>query len=228
MTARELFTLVLRRWYLMLLGAAMSVGALHVATHQPGVYWTEFNVVLLAPIERYYPNNLADPHYALAPIAGVLATDWNQDDAPLVTASGETTLFGEGQRQGIEIRLPNQGTQWRPLYFAPNINVQIVNDNPETVAKEARRVSADLDALLQRRQDALRVQPTIRLRTIASPAEPEIRYTTGSRPRAALATGLVGAALTTIAVYWIDRWLTRRRSLRVGLSRPAPASGASA
>ena len=228
MTASELLKLLLRRWYLMLLGAAMSVGALYVATHQPGVYWTQFNVVLLAPIERYYPNNLADPHYALAPMAGVLATDWNQDDAPLVTASGDTTLFGEGQRQGIEVRLPNQGNQWRPLYFSPNINVQIVNSNPETVAQDARRVSADLEALLQQRQDALRVQPAVKLTTIVSPAEPEISYTTGSRPRAALATGLVGAALTTIAVYWIDRWLAWRRSLREGPGLPAPTPGASA
>jgi hypothetical protein len=80
MTARELFRLLLRRWYLMLLGAAMSVGALYVATHQPGVYWTQFNGAAGAD-RRYYPNNLADPHYALAPMAGVLATDWNQDHA---------------------------------------------------------------------------------------------------------------------------------------------------
>jgi hypothetical protein len=37
-------------------GAAMSLGALYVATHQAGVYWTQFNVVLLAPIEGHYPN----------------------------------------------------------------------------------------------------------------------------------------------------------------------------
>src|SRR6186713_778862 len=108
MTARELLRLVIRRWYLMLVGAVLTVAALYVATHRPGVYWTQFNVVVLAPVYEYYPNNLADPHYALGPTAGVLVTDWNGEHRPLLTASSDTTLFGEGKRQGIEIRMPNE------------------------------------------------------------------------------------------------------------------------
>lgn len=214
MTSRELLSVVLRRWYFMLLGVAISIGALYLITHRPGIYWTQFNVVVLAPVHKYYPNNLENPDDALAPMAGLLVADWNGDDRPLLTASGETTLFGEGQRQGIQVRMPNQGSQWLPLYYSPNIDVQVVDSNPEMVALEARRVSAELNALLENRQDALGIPPAARMMTIASPAEPTIRYVSGSRTRAALATGVVGAALTTIAVYWTERWLVWKRSRR--------------
>src|SRR4029453_4655089 len=46
-----------RRWYRMLLGAAITVGALYLTTHRPGVYWTQFDVVVLAPVDSSYPNN---------------------------------------------------------------------------------------------------------------------------------------------------------------------------
>ena len=213
MTSRELLRLVLRRWYVMLLGAAISVGALYLITQRPDIYWTHFNVVVLAPLDKDdYPNKLENAHDQLAPMAGLLVADWNGVDRPLLMASDETTLFGETQRKGIQVRVPNEGSQWAPRYFSPNIHVQVVDSNPDTVAQEARRVSVELNALLQKRQDALGIQPAMRMTTMVSPADPTIEYVSGSRARAALATGLVGAALTLIAVYWTERWLVWNRS----------------
>jgi hypothetical protein len=147
-------------------------------------------------------------------MAAVLVADWNGVERPLLTASRDTTLFGEGQRKGIQVRVPNQGSQWVPLYLSPSIDVQVVDSNPKTVAQEARRVSAELDDMLKRRQDAVGVEPKFRMTTMMSPTNPTIMYFSGSTTRSALATGLVGAALTTIAVYWTDRWLIWKRSRR--------------
>ena len=130
-TSRELLSLVLRRWYLVLLGAAISIGALYLVTHKPGVYWSQISVLLLAPVHKFYPNNLENPHDALAPVAGLLVADWNGVDRPPLMATGDTALFGEGQRQGIEVRVPNEGSQWQPAYLTPNIDVQVVDSNPE-------------------------------------------------------------------------------------------------
>ena len=218
MTSRELLSLVLRRWYIVLLGAAITVGAVYQVVHRPGVYWSQIDVVVLGPVDKYYPNNLASPDFALIPMAGVLVSDWNGVDRPLLTASDKTTLFGEGERKGIQVRMPNRGSQWDPLYRSSSIDVQVVDSNPDTVAQEARRVSAELDKLLQRRQDAMGVPRELRMTTMVSPTNPTIRYVSGSRTRAALAAGAVGAALTTIAVYWSERWLIWRRSRRARLS----------
>ena len=69
---------------------------------------------------------------------------------PLVIATGDTTLFGEGERHGVEVRVPNQGDQWRPLYFSPPISMsRSWNSNAETVAQEASRVTAELDGALR-------------------------------------------------------------------------------
>jgi len=214
LTARGLISLALKRWYLMALGAMLSVGALYLTTHQPGVYYTQFDVVLLAPIETYYQNKIEDPRYAMAPMAGVLATEWSHTQTPLFTASGDTTLFGEGQRQGIQVRVSNQGTQWQPAYYSPNINVQIVDISAQAVEVDARRVTAELEALLVTRQDWAGVRPSMRMTTITSPTVPNIDYIAGKRTRAALASGLVGATTTTVAVYWIDRLMVWRRSQR--------------
>jgi hypothetical protein len=218
MTSRELLSLVVRRWYLMLLGAIISVVALHLITHRPGVYWTQFNVVVLAPVHKFYPNNLEDPPDALAPMAGLLVADWNGAKRQPLMATGDTTLFGQGLRQGIEVRVPNEGSQWQPLFFAPSIDVQVVSTNPERVEQDARRVSTELNGLLQKRQDAMGIRPSQRMTTMTSPTDPTILHVSGSRMRAAAATGLAGAAVTTVAVYWTERWLISNRSRRARLA----------
>lgn len=211
MTAKELLRLVLRRWYLMLAGAALTLCVLYVAIHQQGVYWTQFTLVLLSPTGRYYPNKIEDPRYSMSPMAGLLVADWNGSRRPLLTASGDTTLYGEGLRQGVEVRLPNQGSQWQPLYVSPNVDVQVVGADVETVEREAARVTSELSALLDQRQEAAGIRPSMRMTLISSPKEPSVAYVSGSRPRAMLAIGLAGAIVTTSLVCAVD-WYSRRPS----------------
>lgn len=211
MTAKQLLRLVLRRWYLMLAGAALTLCVLYVAIHQQGVYWTQFTLVLLSPTGRYYPNKIEDPRYSMSPMAGLLVADWNGSRRPLLTASGDTTLYGEGLRQGVEVRLPNQGSQWQPLYVSPNVDVQVVGADVETVEREAARVTSELSALLDQRQEAAGIRPSMRMTLISSPKEPSVAYVSGSRPRAMLAIGLAGAIVTTSLVCAVD-WYSRRPS----------------
>jgi uncharacterized membrane protein len=219
MTSRELLSLVLRRWYLMLVGAVVSVAVLHGVVQRPGVYWTGFNVVVLAPTEAFYPNKLENPHYEMSPVAGVLVREWNGAHPPLLTASSDTSLYGEGRRSGVQVRMVNQGSQWRPLFPVPVIDIQVVGARPEVVAAEARRVRTEVEELLRRRQDAGLVPDTARMVTITSPPQPTVTYHAGSRVRSAGATGLLGAVGTTVAVYWLERLRAWRRR-RVAAARP--------
>ena len=215
MTARDLLALVLRRWYFMVLGAGLTMAVAYVATHQAGIYWTQFNVVLLAPQEQTYSNRVEDPHYSLAPMAGVVAAKWNGTEHSTITASGATTMFGLGRTSGTQVRIPNQGNQWRPGYFSPNIDVQVAGPDPGIVHDQAQRVVAELDEILLKEQDAVGVPPSMRISTITSPSEPTVYYISGNRPRALGAIGLAGAIGTTVAVVWLDRWLKDRRSRRL-------------
>ncbi len=205
---------LLRRWYLLAIGAVLTLGAMYAVVHLPAVYWTKMTVVLLAPTEEFYPNKIEDPHYALAPIAGVVAAEWNRENRPMLTASPDTTLFGEGKRNTVEVRMPNQGSQWRPLYLTPNIDVQVVGSDPTLVEARAIEVSDELAQILEQRQKDLGVDPRLWITSVPSPAEPTVVKVAGSRARSLGALGLTGAIVSVIGIYWIDRALSRRSRRR--------------
>jgi hypothetical protein len=195
----------------MVLGAALSVALLAVVWSQPGVYWTQFDVVVLEPTSRLNPNNIEDPRFSMAPMAGLMVTDVNGDRRLPLLASPDTTLYGEGLREGTRVRVPNTGSQWLPMYSQPRIDIQVVSRDPAVVEHRAEAATAKLKAVLDRRQDELDVTPRVRMSTIIAPRDPIIAHVTGSRSRAALGTALLGATFTTFSVYLLERWRLRRR-----------------
>ena len=211
MTVRDLVGVLLRRWYLMLLGAGLSFAALFVSVQQPPIFWTQFEVVVLPPVESVSPNSLQDASYGITPMAGLIVAELNGGEQPRQFGSSSTTLYGEGERQGHRVRLRNIGTQWQPVYDAPVIDVQVVDADAATVLATAERLTEELDDILTGRQSELGVRPESRMTLEASPADPVVYQVGGSRSRAALAIALLGAASTSILVVLLDRWLLRRR-----------------
>src|SRR6476659_4104392 len=136
MTSRELVRLILRRWYLVIVGMLVTLAVLWPTTHRPGVDWTQVEVVLLPPTFEEFPNQYEDPQYSMSALAGVIVTDFNGGHTPLQTATSDTTLYGEGVRNGTQVRMLNLGTQWSPLYDLPRIDVQVVGDDPAAVAEQ--------------------------------------------------------------------------------------------
>lgn len=229
MTGRTLMSLFLRRWYLVALGAMLTVAGMYFTLQQPGVYWTKLTVILLAPADEYFPNKIQDPHYALAPMAGVLVKEWNRGHEAALTAGGDTTLFGMGKTDEVQVRMPNQGSQWNPLFLSPNIDVQVTGSDPEVVEKKALAVSDDLARILDRQQNDLGVNAKLRIGSVHSPELPTVYYVSGSRSRALGAVGLFGAISTFVIVSWLDRmlasgWRRRARPGGSGQAGSAPVS----
>jgi hypothetical protein len=220
-TSRELLGVVLRRWYLVLAGAALSFALLYVSVSQPTLHWTQFEVLVLPPVESVNPNNLQEAPYGITPMAGLLVAEINDGNHPLQMASSGTTLYGEGLRSGWEVEMRNVGSQWQPVYDAPVIDVQVVDPDPDEVARRSAQLVAELDTILRDRQDALGVRAQSKMTLRASPADPVVYEVGGSRSRAALAAALLGGSLTVLAVAWVDRLLLRRRrSTKVGPEAP--------
>ncbi|MDN5795492.1 MAG: hypothetical protein L0H79_07035 [Intrasporangium sp.] len=210
MTSRDLLLVVLRRWYLMLLGALLTVAALYVATHQSGVYFIRYTFTLLAPRNEFYQNQIQDPHVGMGAMAGLIVTEYNAGRREPLLASADTTLYGEGLRRGSRVRVPNYGSQWQPLLTTPDIDVQVVGPTQDEVRSEAQRIKARLAGILEQRQDDLGIAQTMQMTSLASPASPVVAYVGGSRGRVAVGVGAVGATLTTILVVQFDRWRERR------------------
>jgi hypothetical protein len=204
----------LRRWYVVALGLALTLGAVYVAHSRPGVYFTQVQLVLVAPPQTYYPNTIAAQPYGLSPMASLLVTDWNGTYKPLLTSSADTTLYGEGVREGTQVRLPNQGSQFRPLFTAPYVDVQVVGPSEEQVTAEAGRVLDQLRLMLQRRQDFAGVPERQRIGTLISPEDVDASYVSGSSTRASAATFLLGLVGTALLTSGTDRALARLRARR--------------
>lgn len=216
MTPRELLAALLRRWYVVLLGAVLSGAVLLTTVDRAPVYWTQFNIVLVGPAVPDRPNYLDDPVYGLQPLIGVLATRLNDGHPPLLTGDVSATMVGTGQREGVQVRTPNLGTQWRPVFSANYLDVQVAGPTPEAVSADAARVTRDVDALVREIQDDLDVPGDLRARAVPSSPEPIVQVVAGSRVRAAAGTGLVGVALTLLAVHRLERWRGRRVRPSVG------------
>lgn len=230
MTSRRLLRLLFRRWYLVVLGMMLTLAILWPATHRPGVYWTQVNLVLLPPPSELFPNKLEDPQFSLSALAGVVVSDFNGRDEPPLMASSETTLYGEGRTSGIEVRMPNAGNQWKPLYPTATIDLQAVGSSPQQVTDDVVDTTRRLSELLTARQDGLGIDSSSRVSMISSPTDPIVYYVSGSRARALGAGAIVGIGLTIAGVYWFERFVQTRHA-RTRIKKPPesndPPSGRS-
>ena len=205
MTARELIAAALRRWYVVLLGGVLTLGALYVVTQQTPVYWTQYNVLLVGPSGAQETTVLDDPVYGLQPLVGVIATDFNDGAPPLLTGDVAATIVGEGHREGVQVRVPNLGTQWRPLFPANYLDVQVAASSPDEVLATARATSLRISLLLEEIQDDMGAPLALRARAVPSSKYPTVIAVSGSRSRALAATGLSGMAVTLAVLLMLER-----------------------
>ena len=69
MTARDFLAAALRRWYVVVLGAALTVGVFAVVQRQAPVFFTQYNIVVIGPSGTEHDNNvLENPRYGLQPL----------------------------------------------------------------------------------------------------------------------------------------------------------------
>lgn len=220
-TALELVRLLLRRWYVVVVCALLTLGGAVLLLDRPPVYFTQFEVVLLPPKESVNPNTLREDPYGMVPMAGLLVEEYNQGRHPLNMSTTETTLYGEGLDQGVRVRMRNVGNQWLPIYNHPVIDVQVVDPDPTRVEEEAARIARDLDGILDRRQDELGVRRESRMSTEMAPKDVVVQEISGSRGRTAGSLALLGGSLTLVAVIWVERLALARAVRRAPPRRPA-------
>ena len=130
-------------------------------------------------------------------------------------------MVGMGARDGVQVRVPNLGTQWRPLFSANYLDVQVAGATPDEVHALAEETSARVEKVLKQRQDELGVPANLRAHAVPSSDDPIVYPMAGSRSRALGATGLTGIALTAVVVFWLERWRPRRSP--AGATAAAPA-----
>ena len=115
--------------------------------------------------------------------------------------------------------MPNLGTQWRPLFSANYLDVQVAAATPEEVHALARAdLGPDRGGCSSSDRTSWACRPTCAPAPSRRRQDPIVYPVPGSRSRALGATGLTGIALTAVLVFWLERWRPRRRP--AGARRP--------
>ena len=75
MTTRLLLVILARRWAVALVGLVLTMGALVHVEQSHGLYWSQVDVVFLAPASARTPNRIEETTGSVIALAGVVATE---------------------------------------------------------------------------------------------------------------------------------------------------------
>lgn len=209
MTIWDLGGVLVRRWYLLLLGLLCTAIACMVVNGQPGVYFSRAEVVLLVPPGLGDRNTLTTTSSDAVVLAGVVAKIINGAESEPRAASPEVTIVGRGVDDGYSLQLPDLGGQWAPSFPRQVLDVQVAGPDAEAVHERMQGLIERIDNELSTLQIDANVAPSERISAQSTPSQPSVVYLGGSRTRALAMTALVGLTMTLGAIAIIDRLIDR-------------------
>jgi hypothetical protein len=212
-----------RRWYVAVAGVALTmVGVVHVL-HLPGVYWTQTDVVILAPKSTKNPNTISGTSAGVIASAGLVAVDVGHTVNRVATASAGAHLPGMGVRDGAAVYVPDTGGQWSHNFDRPVVSVEVVGKERSAVERRATELIADISRDLERRQQSDGTYRRNWITAAPAPDRLQVFHLTGEVQRAGGVLLLLGGWATAMAVLWLDAACCRRRRPRH--HRRTPRSG---
>jgi hypothetical protein len=211
MVYRDVWRVVLRRWWVLLLGVMLTAGACVMVQRAPGVYWASTKVIFLPPPAPGQMNPIAPDSGSVIPLAGIIQDEINQGSPPLGSNGQDVTLVDQGIYDGWSVRLPNSGGQWATNYADPFLIVQASGPSAEVVKNRMHDLIDRITELAAAHEDAAAVPASARISFTMSPAVVAVRYSNGYRSRALMIIGLLGVGLSLAACIVVDRLAASRR-----------------
>lgn len=217
MTSVEFLKLLVRRWYLVALGLAITVGVTMVAAGPSVVYFSRTTVNILEPdrgkvriLGYHSPDSIA--------VANIVAARVNNGVHTPLASNPDVTLYSMGILQGTHAQVRNVGGQWLSSVTEPVVDVQVVDPSHDAVEANMRAEVAKIGTELTQLENQLKVPADERIELELNPPDPVIEQVVTNRARATAGYGLFGLGLTLVATYWIDRVLTQRARRRVAVT----------
>ena len=200
-----------RLWPIAVAGAIVTVVGAHIVTTAPGVYYEQTSAVFIAPNGSGFQSGAGGSVSTAAVIESQLG---DQGSLPLsVTA----TIVGAGIRNGVWVRLPNDGGQWATDFDQEDLDVEVVGGSETQVTAHMNATLSEIRTLLRKDQTSVGVRPDQMISIGLSPPSAPVFYLRGSALRAGITALALGLALTLTVLVMTDRWLSRRRGrLRQG------------
>lgn len=218
MAVSDLIQILLRRWYVVVVGMICTVAAFVALSDSPRVYSAQTDVVFLAPGNgaiRGLNDGLAQTLVDFASLVGKQVTD---GQASLKLSSPSATLYGTGVREGVSIALADAGGQWGHMFNRPVLSVQVVDSSSEEVTNVLNGIVRDISRTATTLQNETAAPSTEFITVETVPEEIEINSIGQTRTSVAkgfVALTAVGGGLTlATAIQW-DRMAHRAKRREV-------------
>jgi hypothetical protein len=193
---------VLRRWYVVLVGIALTTGLVYgVHIMVPPTYVATGSMLLLPP-GASVPNG----SNALLQLGGL------EQPASLVVAY----LAGDEARRQLAVKYPNSTYDivLDPLSRGPLIQFTVEDPAPDQVMGALKAVLAAVPDALSRLQDEVDAPAVARITSMPLAVDTEPTTKMSSALRAVIAAAGVGLVLTLVGAVAIDSLAVRRRERR--------------
>ncbi|MGJ0391049.1 hypothetical protein [Microbacterium sp. CGR1] len=200
MTLADLMRALWKRWYVVAVAAALTLGLAYLSTRTEPMYQARTEVVFLAPTSTRYPNELVTSSESLIFTAGIVAERINGAGEQLKFGSAAATPIGSPDiTETTWIRLLDTGNQWIAAFEQQVLVISTVGTTPERAQDRVREAYALIEDELRALESEHGVDPINSIGLRMSPEAPQIVEVDGSGPRAAGMTLVLGV-LGTIAV----------------------------
>lgn len=213
MTAWDVAAALIRRWYLVLTGFALTAGSVWYVAPGQHLYSARTSVVFLwpgsVPVSQTDDGGLA----ALVNFAAMvrLGLEMDQERASDSVSFGGS-LAGAGVSDGYTVILPNAGGQWSRMYNQPRLVIEAVDADPAVAGRQAEALVAEVRRVADDLQNRIAMQPESVIASAPAPVEVlDVGASPGTRLRALIALGALGAASTVAMTVAVDTAVTSRR-----------------
>ncbi|MFB7665463.1 hypothetical protein ACFC1R_16170 [Kitasatospora sp. NPDC056138] len=214
MSFREVVRALLRRWYVLLLVAALSLGGA-VVVAKPETSYRSAAVVRVKPPETPQdPTGMTDFRPSLAIIGAAVVT-------VLKSPSGTAELHRAGVSGDFDLAPRNTGTTKTEAYVVPTVEVSVRGADPNETNREVGILVEHFETELQKLQNGLNV-PRQRYITSDQLVPPTALPVLGVKSRGLVGVAALGTLLGVAAALWTDEYArTRVRRRRRAVAVPA-------
>ncbi|WP_199828544.1 hypothetical protein [Streptomyces sp. WM6372] len=206
MSPGELFRTLRRRWYVLVLVAALAAAGAVQVLRPTQTYVSSAIVVLKPPVTGSQPNQLANLQ---PPLAAVSYAAVQRLESP----AGAAELRAAGVDGTYRLMPRNSGTSVTPRYLIPSLQVQAEHTDPAAANLAVLKVVEAYTKRITAMQAEQQIPEKARM-SVTLLVPPTAVAQTGTKSRALAGTALLAGVCGVAAALWSDRLVTRRNRRR--------------
>ncbi|GAA1158850.1 hypothetical protein [Ornithinicoccus hortensis] len=211
MATDRLSTVLIRRWYIVALGLALTVTALALTSTPHHATYIRAQATFGLPDSRLGMEPSLPEGASLLPFAAAVGRAVSGIDTPAFVST-ESPYPAVGARAGSSVRLLNTGNQWSRNFIAPTLLIETIDPIPEIAE---HNLYATIDQVEQKtEQFQTETNFSAWQKIIVRIDDPEIMTLGPTRrevAKALIVTSVLGAVSTILSVRFVDRLLERKR-----------------